>query len=201
MNITFPNLLAGEIVDADKLNSNFADLVSGQHGLTTENLAARAGIVSSQLADRFAPWHCRANLGEANGADFASYVAYHQVPNTSSSPGSEVWRTYLTLRPGKLAYLVRVDIFLLYQDSLLDVHRPKVWVMKNGVVLGGGGKVIAAAGTRYSLGNANPYDDTLPSLADGDYLSIGLGHDASDTTVPKIGSLSVDFWGKLELGA
>lgn len=200
MNITFPNLVAGETIQASVLNAIHADLVSGQHGLTTANLAARAGIVSSQLADRFSRFHIH-RMYSMPTVSGSVYTVTDALPDISTDPGAEIDRIYFSVRAGKLAFITKIDIYLMYLTSV-GADRPQVWINKNGsaVSLGNGGRILNSAQTLYTLArSATPDDDPLVGMADGDYLEIGLGHNG--TTGAQYSGLCIDIHGKMELGA
>ena len=128
---------SGGTITAAELNTNFTDVFNGLSGITTTDLAASAGIVSTQLADRFAYFSESIIIAPQlliDGATQANWIMY----NTTASPGYEIFRRYMQLRSGKTAYLCAVTIYV--KDTTLDTGKtPIVWVARNGTALGGGG--------------------------------------------------------------
>lgn len=189
---------AGDVIAAADINANFDDVAAGQVGITADDLASNAGLTSTQLTDRFAIITETVQLtGYYHRENVAGTLAVYYLPNVQASPGTEVWRKNMMLRTGRAFYLVGVTIYA--QDvSYSSTNYPNVWVTRNGTVLGGSFSRIVAADTKYTLANSNPFDNPLTALADNDYLTIGLGVEASATTT-SVAGLTVTLTYKMEL--
>lgn len=198
--MTVTNTFAsGDLILAAAMNTNFADALSATRGLTTQNLATSAGILSSQLADRFGmlPFN-RSLLPFSSGATLASPALY-TTQTTTADPGTEIGRIKVYLPSGRAAYLAAV-LFRAAEVAVATTAYPKCWVTINGVTKGGGGVAINANATDFALVNANPFQNPIGSIANGDYISFGLGR--SDTSgTPSIRGLEVTCWFKVELGS
>ncbi len=198
MGVPYPSLSASSVVDASQLNANFAALAGMTRGLTTNNLASAAGLVSSQLADRFGSCTIKIPLLDfTSGADLRSPADF-TVPSTATDNGTEVDRFYLQLRTGKAAYLCAAKIKAISTTQATTAWT-KLWLTKNGVLLGGAGRNIDTTNP-INLRNSNFMDVPICSLVNDDYLGIGLGR--SDTSGnPTARGLSLFLTFKFELGA
>lgn len=194
----------GGIIQAAQVNTNFSDVLNELGGLSVADLSANSGLLSSNLADRFATVtetiylasHLREGLAVAPGT-----LATHPLPAGGSSPGLEVFRKNLTLRPGRAAYLVAIEVYAQNTTVATTDAFPAVWVTRNGTLLGGGEARITAADTRFFLKNIGPFDSPLTALADGDYLTLGLGTAPVSATDTTWAGVTVTFTYKFELGA
>lgn len=195
---------ANGLISAAELNTNFQDVLDELTNLDTSNLSATAGIVSTQLADRFAYSKDTVHLAPyyiQNVTPADTELTY--LPSGSGSgTGVEVWRSYIQARSGKSLWLCGVSIYAqtVSINGGTPTAYPAVWVMRNGAILGGSNAEVRASDTVYYLKNTNPFDDPITSLSDGDYLTIGLGTAAAAADTGWAG-VTVDFWYKMELGA
>lgn len=162
------------IIDPDEVNTNFADVMDQLSNITAADISTSAGIVSTQLADRYAIVTETITLTSFYQDHHATVAteANNWFPN-ANTPGTEVWRKYFTLRPGRSQHLCAISAYA--QSIVADgTNRPAVFVTRNGTVVSGGIS-LATADTVYHLRNSNPIDTPLSSLANDDYLTIGLG--------------------------
>ncbi len=189
----------GSVISAAELNTNFQDVLNETSGITAADLHSQAGIISTQIADRYAISTETVNLLGSFLSDggAAGVAAVYTFPNSTASPGTEVWRKIMTLRTGKAAYLVGVSV---YAQTIAGSEQAVIFVGHNGVVLGGGGARIDAADTAYHLRNTNPIDNPLVALANDDFITIGIAVDASASNVV-INGLTITLTYKIELSA
>lgn len=199
---------ASTTISASQVNTNFTDLLNELSGLTTSDLAANAGIVSTQLADRFAyPFFLihltptlqpQALIAGANAYTLSETV----MPNANTFAGAtEVWRMYVQKRTGKGVYLCSAVVYCQDLDRPTADADPAVWISKNGTVIGGSEARILAADTAYFLRNSNPFDSPIASFEHDDYISIRLGTSTVAAADTEISGLTVGLYFKSELGA
>lgn len=193
---------AGETIAADEVNTNFEDLSDLLGNLTGADLHANAGILSSQLTDRYAIVTETIPLSGALQLTTSNAVAASYLPN-SDTPGTEFIRKIFTLRSGRAYYLCGISV---YAQNITGTRKPAIYVHRNGSLLGGSAAVILAADTAYHLRNSNPIDNPLTSLAHNDYLTVSLGVLASDGSYVSDAAVtwegaSITFTYKMELSA
>jgi hypothetical protein len=188
---------SGGTITAAEVNTNFTDVFNELSGITTSDLASSAGIVSTQLADRFS--YPSESIIIAPRLATGGGAATWTLPDSTGSPGTEVFRRYMQLRAGRAAYLCAATIYC--NTTTPDSGKyPRIWVARNGTALGGGGADLATSDTVSYLKSGSPYDTPLTSLADGDYLTIGVGVSASTSTATMSG-VYVTLHYKIEIGA
>lgn len=192
---------SGGTITAAELNTNFTDILNELSGITAADLHANAGIVSTQLTDRYAIVTETVNLtGYIHRENSAGTNAVYYLPNVTASPGTEVWRKYMTLRSSRAYYLCGISVFAQDITAGGGGEKPALWVTRNGTVLGGSNAQVDADATVYHLRNSNPIDNPLTSLANNDYITIGIGVSAASAAVIWRG-VSVTFTYKMELSA
>lgn len=192
---------AGGTVNAADLNTNFTDVLNELSGLTVADLHAASGILSTNLADRFETVRETIELSPRSIRAAGAWAALNlTLPGAAPSATYELWRVYFTNRTGKMAYLVDVSIHAIDTTPGAATAYAAVSVTRSGTQLGGGVAQIRAANTRYRLANANPFDNPLTSLADGDYLSVQVGTDPVLSALTVWSGVTITFTYKIELG-
>lgn len=194
---------AGGSVNAADLNTNFTDVLNELSGLTVADLHSNSGILSTNLADRFATFSETIVLSpRSTQLTATNWVALSlRLPNQAPDAVTEQWRRYFAIRPGKMAYLVDASFHAIDVTVSTANAWPALSLTRNGTQLGGSFAQLRADLTRYRLANSSPFDNPITVLADGDYLSVQTGTDptpAADTTWSGV-TLTLTY--KIELGA
>lgn len=195
MAITF-TFAAGEAIEAGDVNTNFDDAFDQATGITSEDLADDAGLISSQLTDRFhlmcIPIVVAPYLGPAGTAEA------HTLPLEDDSPGTEIADFELVIPTGKLAYLLAVEVQLLATVNTASNY-PTWWVSYQNSVLGGSNPTtVSAAGIYYLV---NPDLSPLASVADNGSIQIGVGCINEVGTAPTWSGVTFFLWLAVELFA
>ena len=192
--------VAGDVITAAQVNANFDDLENELTGITGADMAANAGIVSTQITDRFSIVTETIVLTGHYLLQDSATLSINRMPNNSVEPGTPVARKVFTLRSGRAYYLCAISIHC--EDLVVGSGTvyPQIWVQHNGVTLGGGAARIVAADTTYHLRNSNPLDNPLCSLANDSYITIGLGTSGSATDA-SVKGLAVTLTYKMEISA
>ena len=182
--------LTGNAITGASVDQNFDDLTAAVDQITTANIAATAGITSTQLSDRYAisawgPWTL---LPVSATADFSSSVG----PDTLSEDLIEVLKHKVLLKSGRRAYLIKAEFTCLTQGSAGAVE---VLVTVGGTTLGIGAKEIDAPGY-LSIQNTLPVETPLLPLNNDDEIIVKVGANQADVTAA---GLSITFWIKEEL--
>lgn len=197
---------AGATLNATEMNTNFADVLAELSSLTSADLSSTAGLVSTQLSDRYSyptfTVHLAPYYGPQINTDAALAATYHPVrtfmPNTTT--GTEVWRHYVQKRTGKGLYLCSVVVYCQDVNVPTAGAYPAIWVKKGTTTLGGGAAQVQADATAYYLRNSNPFDNPICSLDHDEYISLSVGVVAAAANT-HVSGLSVTFTFKSELGA
>jgi len=178
------------------MNQNFDDVEAALSALTSANLASDAGIRSTQLAERYAPWPPApfVVLPITFASDLNTDTPFI-VPNSVTTLLQ--WRP--KLKSGQECLLGGIEFHVL--DTNINVTAwPIIQVEKNGVILGGASVTIDTDAAYYTLGSADPYASPLATLQDGDVLTIRLGRSDSSAQ-PNIQGVTATLFGKTELVA
>lgn len=163
----------GDPVSADLFNDAFDDIEGGLSSLDSGNLARNAGILRTQLADRFHAFtlgpFCVVPL--SSGSDLASPAAYN-IPDADT----EFFQLEVSLPAGAEAYLCEVQVYVAAGNA---TNIPRIGIFKNGALI---------AGTTVSLNSATPVTYRAPeaatvdpfaspfmALRDGDEITVELG--------------------------
>lgn len=192
----------GQAISAAQVNQNNTDLANLMTGITGQQLSSRAGLTSSQFADKFCPWvftlHLLPRVGDpasiANLLNLDSGTSLWTMP---SAANGELFHTIkFALRTGKASYLTAVYIRAL---GIGGVGNGRVWIFKNTLQLGAGPLDVLVANNDYILGNsASPFDNVVTELQNTDNLNIYLGRTGGAATMRGI---CMTFCGKTEIGA
>lgn len=198
MGVSFPALSSGSPISNSELSTNFADCINATRGLGTNNLATNAGILSSQIADRFivVPTFLRyfERLGATNVYDLSGALRQWTLPNVVGSPGEEFDRfPALALPVGRAAYLAGASIRAQAITAGGGGEVPQMTLSHNGTVLGNGPVNIAAADTDYFMMAGDPYSDPQRSIADGDYFTVGWGRNGAGAPAISVATLTL-YW-------
>ena len=177
-----------------KLNDNYGDfteLVSG--GLKTGNFHPDAGIVSTQLADRYAFSAVGGtyNLVPYRSGNYSGATEYQMPATLTQVAKIEVqapsgWEGFLTY------YYIHVE------DVTVDGTKwPTFELRKNGTVVGST-IVLDADDKEFRVAPANKVRSVLVALADLDLLTFWLGQEAGGT-LATVGGLTVRLGDKWRL--
>ena len=190
---------SGNTITAAEVNTNFTDALNETVSLTTSNLSTSAGIISTQLTDRYAlVTETVMCTGWAYEANSVSQIFRGYAPDVTASPGTEFFRKYITCKSGRANYLCGISVHAKDITVGTGTSYPRLWFTRNGTLLGGSAVDLQADDTAYHLRNSNPIDNPLTSLAHNDYITIGVGVSVSATDT-RLNRLSVTFTYKMEL--
>lgn len=192
---------------ASYLNDNFADVQSVVNGgLTSNNLDANAGILATQLADRYSLtlpssfqlvpiWGRAAAIVGYEGAIFAGaeVANYYQMPPNGTF--GVVDRMRVVLDAGQDAYLTRAELYVLGQGNN-GAGNPQFRIRKNGtLVLGGDAVTIDTDSIYYTLSNVDPTDDPQTTVVNGDELTFEFSGSGAGT--PYLLGVSLKLYWKI----
>jgi hypothetical protein len=202
--LTFPTLSSGSPVSSSELNTNFADCINATRGIGTNNLAAAAGIKSSQLSDRFVivPQTLQyfSRLGATNVYSLEEVARLYVLPDDDDSPGEEFDRFPALLLPsGRAAYLAAAAVRAQRVTAGGGGELPVVWIGHNGTIIGNGGLTIAAADTDYYVAAGSPFTNKQRAIANGDYFTIGWGRTVEGAADPLIANVIIMLYWMIEL--
>jgi len=190
------------LIKSAEVNTNFSDLTTALDNITTANLHDSAGIVSSQLADRYAlsPWSI-------------TVLPFSFVQNMATSGASAMWechtadvelfRTTTRVQSSKKAYIAFIEVYCLEKNRDGGVIDPQITIKLDDIVIGGGVRVLDEDQLNDDNGfhyiyNSNPIANPLIPIANNQTLKILLSGNAG---TPKIRGLTVTFWIKEELAS
>ena len=175
-------------INATQVDQNFSDLTSAIDQITTANIATTAGIVSTQLADRYA----LSMLGPFDLLPFSSGSNFSSPGNfTLPDSPTTFLKHKMLVKPGRRAYLVKMEVHCI----AVGTSKPTVTVEVGGVTLGGGAQTISLAGFTY-IQNSNPVDNPMVILNNDDIIEMKIG---SASSAAEARGLSVTLWIKEEL--
>lgn len=153
---------AAAVIRAADQKANLDYFEAALANLTTDALADDAGIVSTQLADRYAVHHvCILDTG---------LQAYTVSGSTS------VAKANLRVPPGKRAFLLEVQVY-----CLSITGAPSIEVRLAGTTLGGAAKAVSGGGTIDLLGNASPAVNPVAPFDDNDQIEVFLSNSGATT--------------------
>ena len=194
-----------ETIKYSEVNTNFTDITSAIDSLTTTNLHDAAGIVSTQLADRYAlsPWSINVlpfmktdasqSLG-ANGSDALFICTTSDV---------EVFRTTTRVQSSKKASIAFIEIFVVEKERVNSVD-PQITIKLDDIVIGGAARPIdkdqyndsGTTGGFHYIYNSNPIANPLINIDNNQTLKVLIGGNGQ---LNKIRGVTVTFWIKEEL--
>jgi len=187
-------------IKSSEVNTNFTDLTEALDNITTTNLHESAGIVSSQLTDRYAlsPWsitvlpsHYSQTLNDTGATAMW----------TCHTADVELFRTTTRVQSSKKAYIAFIEVYCL--EKLTDTTDPQITIKLDDIIIGGGVRVLDedqlndTNGFHY-LYNSNPIANPLIPVDNNQTLKILLSGNGNN---PKIRGLTVTFWIKEELAS
>lgn len=184
--------LSGTIL-ASQIGDDFTDvstLLNGQ--LRTENLASDAGLVSTQLADRFYTWERDVQLVQHTSD--ANVDASPAVYTVTATTGVTIKRRRIRARAGKQIFLAAVSIYA------LDVNVESVYVQvyRNGTAIAGMLFELSADDTFVEAAASSPFTDVAQSFSDGDIIEYRMYSATGSGTIAEC--TATEHW-KAELGA
>lgn len=173
------------VVLASEVNQNFADLIAAVDDVGGDQIADAAGIVATQLADRYVPFVYGPIqvLPITSGADLSSMANY--VLPTSAV---EVLRDVLAVKSGRKAFICGAEVYA-YAATTATIE-----LKINSDTLGGSARTLSGAARDY-VQNASPFDNPLIAIQDGDVFAVELGGSGS----PTARGVTVTLFGKMEL--
>lgn len=179
---------AGNTIVATDVNQNFDDLEAAIDDLDTSNLAADAGIVSTQLADRYSIFAIPVAL-----APYESDATWTGGQSfTLPTAATELWRQNLRNKSGRRAWICIAAVRNVAAST--GANEVRITIKLGSVTLGGTYKALTNAGED-TLERTNPFDNPLIEYSDGDDLII----EVSGTGTPTVQGLNILFWCKAEL--
>lgn len=185
--------LSGTIL-ASQIGDDFTDvstLLNGQ--LRTENLASDAGLVSTQLADRFYTWERDVELvPRTAGTDVDTSPTRFTIPATT---GVRIKRRRIRVRAGKQIFLAAVSI---YADDIEGGESIYVQVYRNGTAIAGMLFELSADDTFVEAAASSPFTDVAQSFSDGDVIEYRIYSATGAASASTI--VATEHW-KGELGA
>jgi hypothetical protein len=198
---TVTHTFGTEVISSSEVNTNFSDLTSALDSITTTNLHESAGILSSQLADRYAlsPWavpvlpFSRAASLATNGTS-ALYTCH--------TGDIEIVRTTARVQSSKKASIAFIEIYVLEKayETATTVN-PQITIKLDDIIIGGAAREIDndeyndTAGFHY-IYNSNPIANPLINIDNNQTLKILIGGNGQ---APLIRGVTVTFWIKEEL--
>ncbi len=187
---------SGGTITAAELNTNFSDVLSEISSISSADIAANAGILSTQLSDRFAIFSESIPIVGHPYDDGALTSRLYYWPDTTTP--EEIYRKYMTLPTGRACYLCGISV---YAQSIITpgAQRPCITFTRNGTTIGGTHAQFDAADTVYHLRNSNPLDNPLTALANNDYISMGIHLQNSGSTATGAGGVMATLTYKVEL--
>tara|TARA_R100000353_G_scaffold174629_2_gene143007 strand:- start:139 stop:723 length:585 start_codon:yes stop_codon:yes gene_type:complete len=184
-----------ETIQFSEVNQNFTDLTSAIDSLTTTNLHDSAGIVSTQLADRYAlsPWsiHCLPFTAAADLATTGSSALF-----TCASTSKDLVKTTTRVRSSKKASIVFIEIHVI-EVAADSGQYPELTIKLDTATIGGSARALDSTGFHY-IYNSDPVANPLINFDDNQTLTISISG-AGQT--PKLRGLTVTCWIKEELTA
>ncbi len=188
------------LIKSSEVNTNFNDLTSALDSITTTNLHESAGIVSSQLADKYglSPWSIsvvpfsRDTTLSTTGTN-ALYIC--------GTADTEIIRTTTRVQSSKKASIAFIEVYCV--EKVADTTDPKITIKLDDIILGGVGRVITtdhvsdASGFHY-IYNSNPISNPLINFDNNQTLKVLIGGQGNS---PKIRGVTVTLWIKEELAS
>lgn len=187
-----------DTLDASKLNTNFSDITAALSQLRSSNLAADAGIISTQLANRyytdeFSFFLVPLAAGAAIDADGTIGSNYFTVPSALS----DITKRKITLKSSQECYLSEVEVYA--TASVIGTADYVTFAIKKGsTTLGGSAVTLNASSAYFRIRASNPLDNALCAVQDGDEFTFQLGTTGGGGT-PHVRGLFVRLVFKKEL--
>lgn len=172
-----PNTIANaDPLDADPVMENFQALEAALGALTNDNIADAAGIESSKLAAPNCIWMLPLPvLPIASGAAVSGAASFDTLPTGWTT----LVKSRVKLRSGQTAWLCAVEIDV-QAAAAGGGSNPELQVLLAGVAVGGAGTPVTTAGL-YTQALANPFDNPLLPVSDGDTIEVQIRQSAAGT--------------------
>lgn len=164
-----------DTIDASKLNTNFSDLTSALSQLRSSNLATDAGLVSTQLANRYYTDEFSFFLLPLT-ADTAANDAAGAAGTGFSVPAAltDMFKRKITLKSSQECYLSEVELYA--AASVIGTADYVTFAVKKGsTTLGGSAVTLNASDAYFRIRASNPLDNALCAVQDGDEFTFQLG--------------------------
>ena len=192
------------LIKSSEVNTNFSDVTTAIDDITTTNLNASAGIVSSQLSDRYAlsPWSINVIPFMQTGTNAVLNTVGANALFTCHTGDVEIYRTTTRVQSSKKASIAFIEVYCVEKDDDATVN-PRITIKLDDVILGGAARTIDkdqvndTAGFHY-IYNSNPIANPLINFDNNQTLKILVGGNGSS---PKIRGVTVTFWIKEELAS
>lgn len=186
-------------------NNDIASVVNG--GITSNNLDANAGILATQLADRYSltlPSSFQLVPAGRPGGFIGwegSIFPGTETANYCQMPPNGTWgvvdRMRVVLDTGQDAYLTRAELYVLGQYSS-GAGNPQFRIRKNAtLILGGDAVTLDTDSIYYTLTNLDPTDDPQITVVNGDELTFEFS--ASGAGNPYLLGVSLKLYWKIRL--
>jgi len=190
------------LIKSSEVNTNFTDLTEALDNITTTNLHESAGIVSSQLADRYAlsPWSITVLPSHYSKTLNDSGISAMWTCHTADV---ELFRTTTRVQSSKKAYIAFIEVYCLEKNRDGGAADPQITIKLDDIIIGGGVRVLDEDqfndenGFHY-LYNSNPIANPLIPVDNNQTLKILLSGNGNN---PQIRGLTVTFWIKEELAS
>lgn len=182
--------ISGAINGAD-LASNFDALNAKFGNITSADIAASAGILSTQLSERYHYPEVVFSLA-THGPTSATYIS---APGTFTIDGSttRIYRRRVKARSGQLVWLCEIEI---YADNITNPGGavPRVEVYKNGVLIPGATFDLDTDDDFYYLRRSDPLANPLLAFVNDDVIEYRLGRSAAVAGVGLAGCQVHEIW-------
>tara|TARA_B110000014_G_C19974591_1_gene504608 strand:- start:82 stop:702 length:621 start_codon:yes stop_codon:yes gene_type:complete len=194
-----------ETIKYSEVNTNFTDITSAIDSLTTTNLHDAAGIVSTQLADRYAlsPWSINVLPFMQTGVNATLSTNDDNALFTCDTGDVEVFRTTTRVQSSKKASIAFIEIFVV-EKKIINSVNPQITIKLDDIVIGGAARTIdkdqyndsGTTGGFHYIYNSNPIANPLINIDNNQTLKVFIGGNGQAN---KIRGVTVTFWIKEEL--
>lgn len=191
-----------ETIKYSEVNTNFTDITGAIDSLTTTNLHDAAGIVSTQLADRYAlsPWSVSVlPFMQTNVATILSTNGENAMFKCGTSD-VEVFRTTTRVQSSKKASIAFIEISVV-EKKIINSVNPQITIRLDDIVIGGAARTIDkdhyndSSGFHY-IYNSNPIANPLINIDNNQVLKVLIGGNGQENFIRGV---TVTFWIKEEL--
>lgn len=179
-------------ITAAQFAANFADLNGKFGSIYGSDIHPRAGIVNTQLRDRFSKHEVVFTI-----APFQSDASWDAGAQAFTFPGAATLfsRRRIKVPAGYLAYLCSIEIYALDVTVAAGTY-PQVRVAKNAVAIPGADFLLNAdSGVFVFERTTSPFSSPLLSFANNDYLDYYImAGDGATTTTTARGVIAQENW-------
>lgn len=188
--VTLPNTIANnDPLDAAPVMANFNALAAAQDDITNAQIAEAAGIAPTKLSHPQHTWMVAVPVLPFSADPALTGVAFGTIPTS--------WTTLaafrVKLRSGQVAWLCSAE-FDVRDAAAAGGSSPELQILHSSVVVGGSGVTISTTPAYYTIENANPIDNPLRPVADGDVIEVQIRQSGSST--PTIRGVMLNLWFK-----